>query len=84
MIITLFLMFIVNLFAMIMSILPTVNIPDSWTVMLIQVVQYWNEFRELFPFMNIVWTCFLWLIAFEIGLIILKVFLGSRAPVSNN
>lgn len=44
------------------------------------VMGYWNSFMIDFPFMHDVWICFLSIIAFEVGLYILKFFLGSRSP----
>ena len=36
------------------------------------------------PYLEVVWTCFLWVILFEVSLLVLKVFMGSRVPHNTN
>jgi len=88
MVITLLLNFIVDILAMVMSILPSVGIQDlpfigpqvySFWVL---AVSYVHMAFAIIPFMEIVWSTFVYvIIPFEFSMLLLRVFLGSRAPV---
>lgn len=91
MIITLILDFIASIISQILSILPSVGVSDipligsfiSYYFSL--AVGYWNTFLTLFPPFAVVWSAFLYIIIpFEISMIILKVFFGSRLPAHTN
>jgi len=54
---------------------------DAMRVALISAVSYWNLFLEFFPYAQLPWRMFLWVIIwFELSLLVLKIFLGSRIP----
>lgn len=63
------------------------NIPligSTVAPMLLNAVGYFNSFREIVPYFNVLWYVFLGLILiFEPLLIVLKFFLGHRAPIHN-
>lgn len=89
MIITFLLSIIVTVFSFIFKIFPVVTIASipyfgqSMSDTLIQVVGYWNGFMQTFPYALTAWHIFLWfIIPFEIGLLVLKFFLGHRTPVN--
>jgi len=56
-------------------------IGDTVRGYLVQAVQVWNAFISTFPYAGIAWQVFLYVILpFEIVMLVLKFFLGSRAP----
>lgn len=89
MITALILQFIANFVALIFSILPEVtvaNIPFIGTFIYYYVgvaISYVNTMNTIVPYFLIVWQMFLWVLEFEILLLLLKLFLGSRTPISN-
>jgi len=71
--------------------LPVVTIADipylgtSLRVILETVVTYWYGAMETLPYLQIVWDTFILVIMpFEILLLAVKFFLGSRVPIHNN
>lgn len=46
-------------------------------------IGYFKGFMETLPYVETVWHAFLWLVLFEVSLLLLKLFLGSRTPVNN-
>jgi len=76
-------------FGMLFSIMPVATIADipvigeTITSIMVFAVTHWNSVIDTFPYFDIVWTLFLYIvIPFEIGLIVLKFFLGSRTPIA--
>lgn len=74
--------------SLILSIVPTVDLGDipligiSLRALLVNIMGYWNTAVETLPYLGTVWNTFLYvIIPFELGLIILKFFLGNRTPV---
>jgi len=79
---------VIVIFGIIFAFFPEVNLAsiplvgESLRNTLISVVLYWNSFMDTFPYAQILWSVFLKVvIPFEIVLLIVKFFLGSRAPV---
>jgi len=84
MIITLFLTLITTVvnFILTLGFLPTVSsLPFGLDSIIISMSGYYHGAMVSFPFLVVVWDCFLWLIRFEIALLVLKFILGSRLPV---
>jgi len=81
--------FVVDVVAMVLSILPSVGVADIPYVGEF-VAQYFtlaNGYLQsamlVLPFMQVVWTCFVYVvIPFEFGLLIAKFFFGSRTPTN--
>lgn len=62
--------------------IPQVGEPVADTLTLM--VEYWNSFLITFPYAVIVWHMFLYVILpFELIMLIMKFFLGSRRPMEN-
>jgi hypothetical protein len=88
MIITLILQFIVSFIGMVMSIVPTAHIgqvplvgEDIVTYLNMMVGSY-NLGASILPYLSIVKSMLVYVILpFEISVLLLKVFLGSRTPV---
>lgn len=79
MLIQLLLQILISLVTILFSWLPDVAIlPFGIDAALSYVVELFHGAIETLPYLEIVWTCFLYLIGFEILLVILKFFLGSR------
>jgi len=52
---------------------------------LLTAVGYWNTFLNIVPYLQLPWHLFLWVILpFEMIMILLRLVLGSRLPVSHN
>jgi len=75
----------------IFGILPQVSLADIPYIgdeiqgTLIAMMTTWNAVMVTVPYLTIVWNLFIWgVIPFEIGLIVLKFFLGSRTPQNIN
>jgi len=83
MIINLILQFLVNILAFIFAIVPKVALPIGVHDTLIEAMGYFNSFMIEFPYLQPLWSLFLLIISFEFGMILLKVFLGSRTPTNN-
>lgn len=87
MIIALILQFIANILVIIFSIVPSVtiaNIPFIGTFIYYYLgvaISYVNTMNTIIPYFAIVWQSFLWILSFEIMLLFLKLFLGSRTPI---
>lgn len=82
---------IVSIFGVLFWIFPEVTISGIPIIgqpvsdILTVAVQYWNSFMETFPYAQTLWYVFLYMvIPFELGLLILKVFLGSRTPSAHH
>ena len=89
MVLTLILKFIASLLAMFLSILPTVGVADIPFIgayiaqYLSLAVSYINTATVILPFMAVVWHTFIWVILpFEFGMLLAKVFFGSRLPAN--
>jgi len=76
---------VVTVFANILtSWLPDVEVlPLGLDPILNTAVGYFNGVTETLPYLNVVWQCFLYILSFEILLLVLKIFLGSRVPTHN-
>jgi len=57
-------------------------IGDDIQSILLWIVTTWNAFLVTVPYFQIVWDLFIYAIYFEICIIILKFWLGSRTPVA--
>lgn len=91
MIITLVLNFIASFIGMVMSIVPEVTIGSVPIVgpfivtYLGMAVGYWNTFEGILPYVGIVKDMFVYvIIPFEVTLLLVKVFFGSRTPAHMN
>jgi len=91
MIITLLLTAIGTMLSAMFSWLPiatVASIPyigNTLSSVLINAVQSWNSFVVTFPYAGISWHVLIWVvIPFEITMLILKTFLGSRTPSHTN
>lgn len=81
MIIYLFLSILITILNSLFSLFPDVALPDGVHNVLSLAVGYWNGFLTIFPFAVLPWHLFLYVvIPFEIALLVLKFFLGSRVP----
>jgi len=58
-------------------------IGDDIQDILLLVVTKWNAFIETVPYFQLPWDLFIYAIYFEISIIILRFFLGSRTPVAD-
>jgi len=68
----------------IFSWLPSVEtLPFGIDSALTLAVSYFRGAIDTLPYLEIVWTCFLYLVGFEILMLLLKFFLGHRAPGNN-
>lgn len=56
----------------------TIPLVDSY---LVTGFGWWNSFIAEFPPIQIVWHMFLWYLAFEIALLIVKLFFGHRVTL---
>jgi len=58
-------------------------LPWGIDAIFVQMAGYFKGAIETLPYLQVVLTCFLIVIAFEIGMMFIKMFLGSRAPGHN-
>jgi len=65
----------------ILNIIPDFSLPGNVLNLLKNAIGYWNTATLIFPPLSIIWTYFLYIIAFEIIVILIKVILGSRSPI---
>ncbi len=83
-----FLKVIINLIDAVLFWLPDITlnsipvIGNGVEFTLLQMVKTWNAFVITFPYAETLQTGFMWIIVFEIGLLITKVLLGSRTPIN--
>lgn len=91
MIVTAFVTVLLTLIGSITALLPQVtlaSIPlfgEFVRNAFILAITYWNSIREMIPYLDVVWTLFLYgYIPIEIGLMLFKLILGSRTPVTHN
>lgn len=61
-----------------------VTLPFGLDPLFVQISSYWHGAMITVPYFQVVWTCFLYVMAFELALLVLKLFLGSRAPHNTN
>jgi len=87
MIIVMLVSLLISLVSVIFVFLPVVTIATlpyvgpAISSTLVTVVGVWNAFLDTFPYAQIVWHVFLFIILpFEILMIVAKFFLGSRVP----
>ena len=87
---TLFLNIIIAIVGVIFWIIPTVTLASIPVFgqpivdILTSMIQMWNAFMVTFPYAQTAWHLVLWvIIPFEIGLLVLKFFLGHRTPIHN-
>jgi len=78
-------------FELLFSWLPDVSVASipvigpSLAEYLLLAVTKWNAFMVTFPYAEVVWNVFLFaIIPFELLLLVLKVILAHRVPVSSN
>jgi len=84
MIIQLLIQILIGIITIIFSWLPSIEtLPFGVDGALTLAVSYFKGATETFPYLEIVWTCFGYLLGFEILLIIVKFFLGNRTPAHN-
>lgn len=80
MLIQLLLTILINAINVLFFWLPSVTtLPFGIDGALTYIVQLYHGAMATLPYLEIVWTCFLYLLGFELLLVIMKVFLGSRA-----
>ena len=89
MILNLFIETILYVISGIFYIVPTATIADlplygsQISSVLYEIMGTWNAFLEIFPYGLIAWHIFLWvIIPFELALLVMKFFLGSRVPAN--
>lgn len=89
MIITFLISIVVTILSLLFLFFPVVTIADIpifgefMSSTLYTAVTYWNSFMLTFPYAETAWNMFLlFVIPFEIGLLVLKFFLGHRTPVN--
>jgi len=63
--------------------LPNVSLNSGVSTALHNAMAGFNAFRETLPFVNVVWDSFMWLLVFEVSMLIARFFLGSRTPIQN-
>lgn len=74
---------ITSLLAYLLQWLPSgLELPWGLDGIMIMAVGYFNAFVQIFPPLGIVVQAFLIYIGFKLGIMILKLFLGSRAPIT--
>jgi len=76
-------------FGLLLQFLPSATIADipiigeTVSSIMIFAVTHWNSVIDTFPYFDIVWTLFLYIvIPFEVGLLVLRFFLGHRTPIA--
>jgi len=91
MIITLLINLIFIIFASIFTLLPEVTIADIPYIgsfiqsTLLTMVKMWNAFIVTFPYADVPWKIFLFVVLpFEILMLIAKFFLGHRLPTNQS
>lgn len=72
-----------SIVTLLFSFLPDGNtLPFGIDNILITATQYFYAFVDVFPPMGIVLQAFLYYLGFKIAMLILKLFIGHRAPVT--
>jgi len=91
MIILLLLNFVLLIIGLIFRWLPVVTIADipwigpSVSSFLYTMVEVWNAFMVTFPYAQTAWHMLIvFIIPFEIGMLLLRLILGSRSPSPTN
>lgn len=91
MIITLILTALGTMLSAMFSWLPTATIASipvigsTMNSVLVAAIQSWNTFMETLPYAQISWQVFIYaIVPFELALLTLKIFLGSRTPSQHN
>lgn len=78
-----FLQFIDNIMFYVFSFFGEVSLPDIFSTNLLKMVQYYNTAIDTLPYLQLPMQVFVYtIIPFEIGLLLLKVFAGSRTPTN--
>jgi len=62
---------------------PVIELPFGVDSILVTAVRYFHGAMTTVPYLQVVWTCFLWALAFELLMLVLKIILGSRVPANN-
>lgn len=84
MILQIFLTILISAINILFFWLPSVtSLPFGLDNILVMASGYFHGAMDTLPYLEVVWTCFLYLLGFELLLVILKFFLGSRAPGHN-
>jgi len=80
-----------NFIRAVLSFLPRVDLSDlpiagpTIQETLLEVIITWNAVMVTVPYLQVVWYVFLFgVMPFELGLLLLKVFLGNRTPQAIN
>jgi len=91
MLIDILIFIIVKLFQTIFILFPEVSLADMPLIgsflydFLVLAVRMWNSFMITLPYAKIAWDAFVFvLLPFELAMIVLQFFLGSRSPVKNS
>lgn len=71
------------------SIMPgygEIPLPLPWGIdsLFVTASNYFHGAMETLPYLQVVWTCFLLALGFELAMLIMKLFLGSRTPHATN
>lgn len=84
MIIHILLSIVIVILNTITSWLPVVTeLPFGLDSILQTAVSYFHGAGQTLPYLEVVWSAFLYVAGFELLLLVLKIFLGSRTPHSN-
>lgn len=85
MIIHIFFSIIILLFNTIVSWLPSVSaLPFGMDSFFVTMVSVFKGSFVTFPYFEVVWNCFTYILGFEVFMIVLKIFLGSRVPTNHH
>lgn len=80
MLIQIFLQILISIINIIFSWLPLSNtLPLGLDSIFVTASSYFHGAMRTLPYLNIVWTCFLYALSFELLMIVLKLFLGHRS-----
>lgn len=64
--------------------LPRIDsLPFGLDEILSYLVSLFHGAMETLPYLQVVWTCFLWILVFELTMLVVKLILGSRTPTHN-
>jgi len=81
MITSIFLNLVTDFFNGAFSIMPEIaELPFGLDGIFTTAISIFNGAMNTLPYIAVVWDCFLYLLGFEIFMLVLKMFLGDRAP----
>jgi len=69
---------------LLLSVLPKVDtLPFGIDAILVTMVGYFHGAMVTIPYLQVVWSCFLWILLFEVLLLVAKFVFGSRLPANH-